>query len=73
MQWFYLICLVCFNKANTDKWSDISDTSMEDSKLFCSLVETYMLCIKVTFDHVILMGLVITGSKVWSKLFSGNC
>ena len=42
-------------------------------EIFCSLVEIDMLSIKVTLDHVILMGLVITGNKLWSKLFTRNC
>ena len=68
-----IICLVCFNKHYVGRWPDISNTSMENKKFVCSLVEIYMLSIKVTLDHVIVMGLVITGSKLWSKLFSGNC
>ena len=69
----FIICLVCFNKGNAGKWSEISDTSMEDSKFFCSPVEIYMLSIKVTLDCVILVGLVITGSKLWPKLLPRNC
>ena len=52
----FIICLVCFNKANVGKWSDISDTSVEDLKFFCSLVEIYILSIQVALDCVILLG-----------------